>query len=133
MAALTCWLAWSGPALLITLALLPLTRGGRAFAPGLALRTAGSERGLLKATARDLAALPGGRGGRIGIDASGDAARSLRAAAVVLSAAGQGVRIQGAGLESSPRAGRPWQPCAGETDMQPGVRYRIGGLYLRLE
>jgi hypothetical protein len=133
MAALTCWLAWSGPSILLTLSLLPLTRGGQRFAAGLALWTAGSERGLLRATARELRALPGAGRGKLHIDASGDPTRSARQAAVTLTATRRGARIQGASLEQSPRTGRPWQPCPPDTELQPGMRYRTGELYLLLD
>lgn len=134
MAALTCWLAWTGPSILLTLALLPLVgRGGRRFSAGLALRTAGSERGLLRAAARELHTLPGAAGGTLYLDASGDVVRSSRQAAVTLSASRAGVRVRGAGLEQSPRAGRPWQAAPPEGEMQPGMRYRVGELYLRLD
>lgn len=134
MAALTCWLAWTGPSLLLTLALLPLVgRSSLRFSAGLALRTAGSERGLVRAAARELHTLPGAAGGTLHLDASGDTVRSVRQAAVTLSATRSGVRIRGAGLEQSPRSGRPWQPAPPEAEMQLGMHYRVGELYLRLD
>ena len=135
MSVWTCWLVWSGSSVALTVLLLPLLRPrGHAFAAGLVLRTAGSERGLLQASARPLAQLPAARSGALHLDASGDPLRSARGAAVTLIAGrGGSVHIQGAGLERSPRAGRPWQPAPSGEPMQTGARYRVGDLYLRLD
>lgn len=134
MTAWICWLAWSGTATALTLALTPLVRLRRTFPADLNIRTAGSERGLLRAQARPLRTLVGASAGQIALDASGDAVRRARGAVVVLRAERNGVRLgQGAGLEQSPRAGRSWQPTPPDSLLQPGVRYRLGELYFLID
>lgn len=134
--ALTCWLAWSGSAVVLTgLLLVVLARSSSGFAAGLSLTIAGSERGLRGASAVTLASLQRSRRAQVCLDAAGDAISSPRAAAVVLLAqGGQVVFGRSAGVERSERTGRPWHPVApDEHVVRPGVRYRVGALYFRLD
>ncbi|MEL6345740.1 MAG: hypothetical protein AAFV53_21705 [Myxococcota bacterium] len=134
MASWICWLAWSGSSTLLAVALSPLVRLRRTFASDLSLRTAGSERGLVRAASKPLRDLPGGRSGQIALDASGDVITSVRSAAVVLRAERDGVRIvRAAGLETSPRTGRPWTAVPANDLIQPGARYRISGLFFLID
>ena len=112
--------------------LLPLLRSARRFVRGLDLRLAGSERGLIRATSRELHTLPGSARGVLSFDASGDLVRG-RKGAVTFTATRLGASIQGAGLEMSARPGSPWTSCSPGSEVVLGARYRVGELYLRLD
>lgn len=134
-AALSCWLTWSGSAVVLTAGLLLLlARPGARFEAGQTLTIAGSERGLRSARGVELASLQRGRTPRVCLDASGDAISSPGRAAVVLQRSRSGLAWGSvAGLEQSERVGRPWRPVEPGDPPRAGVRYRVGGLYLRLD
>ena len=134
--ALTCWLTWSGSAVVLAAALLMLlAKPTNHFDTGLSLTIAGSERGLRSAVAISLSSLQRGRVPRVCLDAAGDAISSPRNAVVILKAARSGVVFEKtAGLEMSERMGRPWRPIdPDDATLRSGVRYRVGGLYFRLD
>ncbi len=114
--------------------LLLLARPAGRIDPALTLTIAGSERGLRSASGVSLASMQRGRSPRVCLDASGDVVSSPRRAAVVLLAARGGLAWEkAAGLEISERVGSPWRPVAPGDPPRPGVRYRVDGLYLRLD
>lgn len=111
------------------------------FEPGAGVRLAGSEAGLRRGAEMVLAELPGGRRGfyrnaRFCVDGEGNPLRRPGRAVLALEAGPGGSTrfLRAVGLEQRDRRTGKWEPVA-ESEwpqgVQPGVLYRVGGLFLK--
>jgi hypothetical protein len=142
---LSCHASWllpllSGLGFMVLLA--GYTRPAR-FPPGASIHVSGSEKGIRQSAAVLLRSCPGSASGffrdaRLGLHGDGDVKGRVRGAVVVLRAVqGGGVVLQGLGpVERQDRRTLRWEPVddlARGHVPAPGVLYRAGGTYFKVE